>query len=141
MSDVSNTPGLFSDFYNANDPTKAAALVEARVSPSFVDHAPIFGVPSDKAGFKQGVTVMNQAFRQQYDVERIVSEGSMRVAIWRSTATHIGPLLGVPATGKSFIVTGITAYEIADDLITAHWEQFDALTILTELGIVSLPGQ
>lgn len=140
MSRFVDTPGLFADFYNANNASAAAALVEERVAAAFIDHAPIFGALPDKAGFIKAVSVMNQAFRQDYQVERIVSEGAMRVAIWRSHATHIGPILGVAPTGKSITVTDITAYEISDGLITAHWEQFDALTILTALGIIPSVG-
>lgn len=141
MSDFADTPGLFADFYNANDPAVAAAFVEARLSPAFVDHAPIFGAPPTKAGFAHAVAGMNQAFRQDYQVERTISEGAMRVAIWRSEATHIGPLLGVAPTGKIISVTGITAYEITNGLISAHWEQFNALSILTALGIVPASRQ
>jgi predicted ester cyclase len=130
-----NAPALFVDFYNANDPAAAAALVEARVSLAFVDHAPIFGASPDKSGFAQAVAGMNQAFRQDYQVERMITEGAMRVAIWRSISIHIGPILGVLPTGKTLTVTGITAYEVTDGLITGHWEQFDALTNLTALGI------
>jgi predicted ester cyclase len=132
--------GLFADFYNANDPQAAAGLVAERVSDSFVDHAPIFGAATDKAGFGGAVSAMNAAFRQDYVVEHLVSEGQMHVAIWRSQATHVGALLGVEPTGKTFTVRGITAYAVENGLITAHWEQFDAVTILTELGIIPAMG-
>lgn len=131
---------LFAGFYNVNDPIRAAALVDERVSDDFVDHAALAGAPTTKAGFRATVEAINTAFRQHYVVEHIVSEGDgsdgMHVGIWTAQVEHVGPFLGVPATGKRFPVKGLTAYRVRDGKIMEHWEQFDLLAIMQNLGLV-----
>ena len=128
--------GLFTDFYNGNDAAAAMQLVADRVSDSFVDHSPVFGATADKAGFAGSVGFINTAFQQKYNVLRMIEEGNTVVAIWDADVTHVGPFLHLEATGRSFRLEGITVYELNNGLVTAHWEKFDVLTILTALGIV-----
>lgn len=127
---------LFSGFYNINDPARASELVAQRVADDFVDHSPAFGAPATKEGFGHTVAFINSAFRQRYDVQHLISENDRHVAIWRAEVAHVGQFMHLPASHKTFSITGITAYELGDGLITAHWEQFDVLAILTALGIV-----
>jgi predicted ester cyclase len=65
-----------------------------------------------------------------------VEEGDIVVGIWSADVEHVGQFLHVPATGKRFGLKGITAYTLRDGRVTGHWEQFEVLTILTELGVV-----
>ncbi len=128
--------GLFADFYNANDPARAAQLVEERVAPDFVDHTPAFGAPPTKEGFRSTVSFINSAFKQSYRVERMISEGDVHVGIWVAEVEHVGPFMGVPPRGARFDVKGITAYQLRDGQIVAHWEQFDVPAILGALGLL-----
>lgn len=127
---------LFADFYNCNDPAVAARLAEERLADDFIDHSPVFGATPDKAGFIQSVGFINSAFRQHYHVERMIEQGDTVVAIWTATGEHVGQFMHVAPTGARFPLKGITAYALRDGRITAHWEQFDVLAILTALGIV-----
>ncbi len=128
--------GLFADFYNANDPQQALRLVQERVSTDFVDHSPAFGAAPTRDGFAATVSLINSALRQNYRVQRTPSEGATHVGIWTSEAKHIGPLLGVRASGATFQVKGITAYELHDGPIIAHWEQFVVPAIFGALGLL-----
>lgn len=131
---------LFSGFYNVNDPGAATALVRERVRDDFVDHAPMFGAEPTKLGFENSVALINSAFRHDYRVERIISEGDARhgihAGIWSANLEHVGPFMGVPASGKHFDITGITIYQLRDGRIAAHWEQFDVLAIMRNLGML-----
>lgn len=130
---------VFTGFYNINDPAKAATLVDEFLLDGFTDFSPAFGSTPDKAGFRQTVAYINQAFRQQYTVEKLIQEGNQYVAVWQSEVTHVGEFMGMPPSQKQFQIRGITIYEIVDGRIQSHWEQFDVLTILQNLGIVQLP--
>lgn len=129
----------FADFYNANNPAQALTLVHERLSDQFVDHSPAFGGTPDKAGFGQTVAYINSAFTQQYQVEKLLPSGKSYTAVWSSLLTHTGEFMGVAPTQKQFTIRGITVYDLQDNKISAHWEQFDVLTILQNLGIVKLP--
>ena len=127
---------LFSDFYTVNDPVAATQLVAERVAGDFVDHSPVFGATPDKAGFARSVGFINSAFKQTYIVDRMIEEGETVVAIWHADGEHVGQFMHVAPTGKQFPLKGITAYALRDGKITAHWEQFEVIAILTALGIV-----
>ena len=57
---------------------------------------------------------------------------------WRPTGTQLGSLFGVPATGRSITASAIHIHHVADGRITDQWEQFDAIGVLRQLGV--LPG-
>lgn len=131
--------GLFADFYNVNDPAQAALLVRQRLAPDFVDHTPAFGAAPTREGFASTVSLINTAFKQTYRVERTISEAGVHAGIWIADVEHVGPFMGVPPSGARFAVRGITAYELRDGLIAAHWEQFDVPAILGALGLLPRP--
>jgi predicted ester cyclase len=58
------------------------------------------------------------------------------VGIWHAEVEHVGQFMHLAATGRRFRLNGITAYSLRGGKITAHWEQFDLLTLLVTLGIV-----
>ncbi|MBX8474617.1 ester cyclase [Pseudomonas cichorii] len=131
---------LFTGFYNINDPEAAALIVAERLAEDFVDSSPAFGAPANKAGFASTVRFINSAFHQVYHVDRIIEQDDVVVAIWHADVEHVGQFLHVPPTGKHFQVNGITAYSLKNGLVTRHWEQFDVLAILTNLGVAPPVG-
>lgn len=127
----------FEGFYNSSDDDYAIALVDELIADHFVDHSPQFGSSPDKAGKKRTVALVRTAFKQHFMVEKYVVQAPMVVGIWHSSVIHHGDFLGIPATGKQFVVRGITAYEIIDGQIVGHWEQFDQVGIMRELDLLS----
>jgi steroid delta-isomerase-like uncharacterized protein len=61
------------------------------------------------------------------------------VARWSATMTHRGDGLGVPATGKSVRVTGITMARILDGQIIEGWDSWDQLAMLQQIGAYEMP--
>ena len=61
------------------------------------------------------------------------------VGRWRATGTHTGQLPGLPPTGKSIAIGGITIYRLVEGKIVEAWEQLDMLGMWEQLGVVSLP--
>ena len=50
--------------------------------------------------------------------------------------THLGPLRGIPATGKEFTCRTVAFFLFEDDRIVCERVYFDAATILSQLGLV-----
>lgn len=50
--------------------------------------------------------------------------------------THLGPLRGIPATGKEFTCRTVAFFLFEHDLIVCERVYFDAATILSQLGLV-----
>ena len=70
---------------------------------------------------------------QQINIEQIVASGD-RVGVqvnW--TATHQGPFMNVPPTGKRIQVAGTGIFRIADGKIAEEWMQEDFLGIYQQL--------
>jgi steroid delta-isomerase-like uncharacterized protein len=69
-------------------------------------------------------------------VEDQVAEGDKVVTRWRAAGTHRGELGPIPATGRSFVMHGITIERIARGKIVEVWVARDELGLLGQLDVV-----
>jgi steroid delta-isomerase-like uncharacterized protein len=118
------------------------AAVDEVFSADFVDNAAPPGLPAGPEGFKQLVTMYRTAFPDvQINIEDIVAEGDRVALRWTAKGTHLGELMGIPATGKPVTVTGIDIDRIAGGKIAEHWGAFDQLGMMQQIGVVPTPGE
>jgi len=61
------------------------------------------------------------------------------VVRWSATMTHRGDALGVPATGKPVLITGMTIVRIANGQIVEGWDNWDQLAMLEQIGAYKRP--
>jgi steroid delta-isomerase-like uncharacterized protein len=69
-------------------------------------------------------------------VDDIFSAGDRVVTRWTGIGTHVGELMGIPATDRSFEVEAITIHRSADGKIPEEWTVWDALGMLQQIGAV-----
>lgn len=69
----------------------------------------------------------------------IVSADRVAISITLS-GTHTGDLMGIPATGKPLSVHGIVLSRLEEGKIIEEWEILDTLSMLRQLGVISLPS-
>ncbi|MBK9658019.1 MAG: ester cyclase [Rhodanobacteraceae bacterium] len=50
--------------------------------------------------------------------------------------THAGPFQGFPASGRSFVLPGITILRFAGDRCVERWSQADFLGLFVQLGML-----
>ena len=62
-------------------------------------------------------------------------------AQWIMRGTNSGSLMGMPPSGRSIAVTGISIERIASGKIAETWVNFDALGMMQQLGVIPAPGQ
>lgn len=74
-------------------------------------------------------------------IDDFVVEGDKVANRWSAKATHTGNFYGIPATGRSVVVEGITIHQIADGRIVADWSQSDQMALMQQLGVVPGPEQ
>ncbi len=55
------------------------------------------------------------------EVLDLITNDHRAAARLQYTGTHLGPLLGIPATGRMFMYTGAAFFTTADGLITDIW--------------------
>ena len=68
--------------------------------------------------------------------EMIAAEDGTVITRFTGRGTHKAELRGLPATGRAVTVQGIWIHRIADGKIQESWDNWDALGMLQQLGVV-----
>jgi steroid delta-isomerase-like uncharacterized protein len=117
----------------------------AAIDEMLADDAAIYGLGGDlrgPAGFKPFHTAYRDAFPDvSIQVHDVVAEGGIVAARWSGTGTHRGDGLGMKATGKVVRFQGMTFARTERGMIVEAWNVFDQLSMLQQLGAVSLPAR
>jgi len=91
-------------------------------------------------GVKQLLSMYFAAFPDlKVTIEDMIAEGDKVVARFTMTGTHKGEFMGIAATGKKVTVTGIEILRIAEGKLVEHWEAFDELGMMQQLGTIPSP--
>ena len=130
---------LLRRYYDAWNRGDLAALDEL-VAPDLVNHDPALpGLPPGREGVKAVLAGFRSAFPYlHYTIEDQVSGGDKVVTRFTLRGTNRGEFGGMPATGKSVTVAGITIERIADGKTVEYWRRTDDLGIMQQLGV--FPG-
>ena len=105
-------------------------------------HAPPGGWPIGPEGLKAVATIFGGGFSGwNITLEDQIAEGDKVATRWAASATHTGPLMGMPATGKTVRVTGVNVARFAAGKIAESWFIFDMLTLLQQVGAIPSPEQ
>jgi steroid delta-isomerase-like uncharacterized protein len=116
---------------NRGDMDAAAAYC----APSLAWHGGSVGEFDSLDAFKQGVAGFFTAFPDlRVDDPALVAEGDKVVAHYSWRGTQKGEFFGVPATGKTVNVSGMSIYRIADGKIAEEWWIEDVLGLMQQLG-------
>ena len=70
------------------------------------------------------------------DVKRVSAAGEWVIAESVSTATHLGPFLGVPATGRRVVSHVCTLIRVRDGKMVEETVYYDRLERLAQIGSV-----
>jgi steroid delta-isomerase-like uncharacterized protein len=123
---------------------KNLVIAKELIAATYVFHTPGSppGLPPGPEGFQQFASAFLTAFPDVYtSIEDQLAEGDKVVTRWTSHGTNTGSLFGMPTTGKSAIITGITIDRVADGKIVESWDELDQLGMLQQLGVIPGPGQ
>ena len=74
-------------------------------------------------------------------VNHIVAEDDMVSVYWTASGTNTAPGWGIPATGKSVSVSGMTLFRFVGGLIQEEWSVFDQYSIMKQLGLLPAKAQ
>lgn len=106
------------------------------LTPNWVGHYAGLEEVHGRDGFKRAAAFLTAFPDMQVTIEDSLVIGDKLPRRVRWTATHQGPFLGVPATGKQVIVSEMIVLRIADGKIAEEWEIADLLGLLQQLGAV-----
>ncbi len=106
-----------------------------------VDHSLPPGVPPTVQGSQVFMTAFRAAFPDlHYTVDDTIAEGDRVVQRLTGTGTMKGDFQGMPASKKSATWNEIHVTRFANGKVCEHWAVVDQLSMLAQLGFVSMPG-
>ncbi|MFD6888654.1 ester cyclase [Streptomyces sp. 5.8] len=124
---------VFTEFVNQGD----ASIVDQHYRPDIVDHAGLPGAPEGAEGVKYTIAALREAFPDfNVTIEDISAHDDMVVIhnTWRGT--HLGELLGIAPTGRSFLSVGIVIWRFDEEgRIAERWEHNVASNMFAALGL------
>jgi steroid delta-isomerase-like uncharacterized protein len=82
----------------------------------------------DHATFQKRVAYSRNAFPDlRFDIQEMLAEEDKVVASWIMPGAHLGDLLQMPATGKTFAIHGMTIYYFDGNKLCGHTQAYDRL--------------
>lgn len=117
------------------------SAVDRLYTPAYLSHSFPPDFPPDRDGLKQFVTAFRTAFPDlRFTLDDVVGEGEKVIARFTGTGTHRAAFMGIPATGKSFAVSGFLQARFEGGQWAEDWVGWDQLGMLQQLGVVPTPG-
>ena len=121
---------------DAYDDLDAAAL-----GADYADHAVI---ESPTAGVHTGPEAAERTFRVIFSafldlttkVESLIIDGNSAVTVVSIEGTHIGEFLGLPPTGKRFIMPAAFFYQLENGKIVRERRIYDFTGLLIQIGVL-----
>ena len=68
--------------------------------------------------------------------EDVFGEGDKVAVRWHVTGTHTASLFGIPATGKSMDISGISILRLVDGKIAEDWVSEDTIGLMKQIGVI-----
>ena len=96
------------------------------------------GQTLDREAFAERVMYSRNAFPDlRFDIQEMVAEGPRVAAFWIMSGTHQGALDNLPATGKPFVISGITIYDFDENgKVCGHTQAYDRLGFMAQMGLI-----
>ncbi len=105
------------------------------LSPAYVFHDAPPGTPEGPEAIRQVVTMFRNAFPDlTITFEDQIAEGDKVCSRTTTRGTHKGTIFGIPPTGKTITMPGLTLVTIADGRVKESWVKNDVLGLMNQLG-------
>lgn len=118
-------------------------IADEIIADNFVNYGilPAGEVMRGREAVKQYMTMLHKAFPDgHFAIEDQIAEGDKVVTRWRFHGTHKGEFQGIAPTGKQVTMTGIEILRLAGGKVVEDWDNFDALGMMQQLGVVPSIG-
>jgi len=67
-------------------------------------------------------------------IDDTITEGDKVAARWTARMTHRGDHLGIPATNRQVVITGMSIVRVRDGQIVEGWNNWDIMSLMQQLG-------
>ena len=113
------------------------SAIDDLIAEDFVEHEELPGFPQNREAVRGWVTMMREGFPDLHlTINNMVAEADEIWVHMTIRGTHLGPFMGIPATGRSIEVGGFDRVKIRDAQAIEHLGVTDSLALLQQLGQV-----
>ena len=117
-------------------------VADELVSPDFINHEAPPGRDRGPESMRGLATMLRTAFPDlHFTIEELVAGGDIVAGRLTMSGTHKGPLMGMPATGRSVRQDHMHFVRFRDGKAVEHWGVRDDLGMMQQLGVVPEPRQ
>jgi steroid delta-isomerase-like uncharacterized protein len=114
-------------------------LFEELFADDFLDHTPQPGRTPDKAGARELYHVLREAFPDFHaEIHWQAADGDLVTTYKTYHGTHQGLFFGIAPTGREIHFETVDAMRVRNGQIVEHWGVANLLSLLQQLGAVSL---
>jgi predicted ester cyclase len=102
---------------------------------AFVAHdVQVDGQPRGLRGYIAALEAVVRGFPDyRWDLQHLLVDGREIAAHFIDTGTHLGPFLGIPATGRTVTAQEFAIYRVEADRIAEVWGTADNLRLVEQL--------
>jgi len=93
--------------------------------------------PPTKEGEKQQAAAFRSALGIRSQVQDVLVDGDQAAVHWRTSGTHKGEFFGMPPTGKSFTIHGVSLLRVQDGKVVENRTIADMFSLMQQLGVVN----
>ena len=134
-SDVVMLLGLVEHGFNTGD----LDALDDVLAPDVVVHSPL-PVPPGAEGLKATFAEIRKGFPDAHaTIDDLVYEGDRIYRRWTVRGTHNGEFAGIPPTGRRIEISGVDVERFHEGRIVEHWNFFDRLLLMEQLGVAPAP--
>lgn len=90
--------------------------------------------PPTREGEKQQAAAFREALGIRSEVQDILVDGDKAAIHWRTTGTHKGEFLGMPPTGKTFTIHGVSLIRVREGKVVENRTIADQFSMMQQLG-------
>ncbi len=137
MSTEAENKAVVRRFYEQVFNQRREEVIDEIVSPEYVDYG--HNPPGKgREGAKQDFRGIGSVFSDtHFTIDDLIASGDQVIVRWTGALTHTGDFMGVPATGKSLKLEGISIYRVADGQILETRNAVGWMPVLQELGAIA----
>ena len=115
-------------------------IVYDLLTPGFVTHLKLPGIPPNREGFRMlGKAVVGAFPDVRATVEDLLTAGEKVIERTTARATSKGVFNGIPPTGKAVQWSEIHIYRLDHGKIAEHWGGIDFFGLMAQLGAIPPP--
>ena len=125
------------EWFNSNSWDSLATVIAS----DYIEHDPDQGQKPGFDGLKAAFALYAATFPDmKMDMKEIAAEGDMVMTRLVITGTMKGKMGDTPPNGKKIDVEMFEQLRIKDGKMVERWGVFDAMKMMTQLGMMPLPG-